>query len=127
VADDPTLRELFESKLETIRVEIAAIDKATVLKAQEYERRLDLLNGEHDTLTKMSEKYVPSSSYSIDLAALKADGEKIRDSIEANRVRQERAIAENRRSYTMLGISLGVTLLIALVGWGLTLTNVHIH
>lgn len=118
MADEPppTLRELFDAKLETIRAELAANDKATILKAEEYERRLEILNGEHAVLAKMSETYVPNTIYQIDLAALKADGVKLRDGIDAN-----------RKSYTMLGISLGVTMMIALIGWALTLSGIHIH
>jgi hypothetical protein len=54
--------------------------------------------------------------YQIDLAAIKADGVKLRDGIDAN-----------RKSYTMLGITLGVTMMIALIGWALTLGGIHIH
>ncbi len=57
------LREVFELKL-------AAEDRALVLQAGEYQRRLDELNHAAQRLTVMQEKFVSSDVYRVEHRAL---------------------------------------------------------
>lgn len=55
-------REIAHTK-ELFSVELAANQKAMELQAKEYERRLELLNGEAESLRKMQATYVPRESF----------------------------------------------------------------
>lgn len=55
-------REIAHIK-ELFRAEMEALRKALELQAKEYERRLDILNGEAEQLRDMQAKYVPRETF----------------------------------------------------------------
>lgn len=95
---------------------LSSRDEALKIQAIEYERRLSLLNGEHDTLINMREDYVLRLVYNKDMDRMRDEANAARAAVEDQRRVNELAAAQNRRN-TIGWIIAGM---IALVGWGLT-------
>jgi hypothetical protein len=52
-----------KTKIAILEERIAAGKEALILQAQEYQRRLDILNGEAERLKNMQETYLPRETY----------------------------------------------------------------
>ena len=100
-----------------MRAEFAARDKAMELQAVEYERRLEKLNGEHQTLSSMRDLYLSRDIYQKDQETMRSDRATAIDRAQRLEDQSREQQASNRRN------SLGwiAAALIALIGWVITL------
>jgi hypothetical protein len=92
-------------------------DRARVLQAGEYERRLEILNGEHSTLSSMRETYVLREVYAKDLERLYTERNETRKAAEEQRLLSDAAKVAAQRNAMVAAMGM----VIALVGWGITL------
>lgn len=92
-------------------------DRARVLQAREYERRLEILNGEHSTLSSMRETYVLREVYAKDLERLYTERNETRKAAEEQRLLSDAAKVAAQRNAMVAAMGM----VIALVGWGITL------
>lgn len=109
LAMERALRESFERHVRELMDERRdAIDKALALQAQEYERRLESLNGEATRLAKVLDQSVPREVFEQYRETQAKAGE-----IVANTLAEERgARASNQR---LLAIGLAIVAVIGLV------------
>ncbi len=96
--------------------ELASRDRALALQAVEYERRLTLLNGEHDTLAAMRDSYVLRVVYDKDMEKIAEEKALGAHLVAETRQNQELATAANRRNYTTAITAAAC----AIVGWGIS-------
>jgi hypothetical protein len=111
------IETLIERAVSALRAEIAARDRALVLQATEYERRLGILNGEHSTLRDMRGDFVLRVVYDGDLDQMRRAADLARRDADEQRALNTRAADANRRN--TVGWILACA--IAIVGWGITL------
>jgi hypothetical protein len=103
-----TLAQFLLAKIEIVHGKLDAMVEARDLQAREYERRLELLNGEHRRLDAVQSTYVRNDIYGKDQDELRKD----------RGLQQERADASRRT--TVVAWS-GAA--IAIVGWALTVVG----
>ena len=98
-------------------------EKALVLQAVEYERRLNHLNGEHATLTGMRDAFVLREVYNKDLERLYTERNDAQKIAEEQRSQSESYKITAQRN--AMGATMGMVL--AVVGWGITLLFHFVH
>ncbi len=119
--DDDRVYMIVKRELESLKTLITQrLDlegKAVELLAEEIERRLELLNGEHDTLSEMKNVYVRTDVYKRDMDRIYDEGRLRQKEQEEARIRQDVNESTTKRNNLTIMAAVGI----ALIGWALTI------